>query len=118
MEGLDDDLYHSSHLSFFLIDLKPIDSESFEHFATIVGFNQTETVQDNPLDNLLSKFGGSIPANLEAMTALLEALESLLNLPAFTLGQASNVLNVVDQLVNVTGQIDVQPDSLKSVTNK
>lgn len=52
------------------------------------------------------------------MTALLEALESLLNLPVFTLGQASNVLNVVDQLVNVTGQIDVQPDSLKSVTNK
>ena len=82
----------------------------------IVGFNRTETAEDHLLNNLFANFGGgSIAANLEALTAM---LEGLLVLPTFTLDQATNVLNVVDQLVNVTGQIDAESDSLKLVTNK
>jgi hypothetical protein len=52
------------------------------------------------------------------MTAMTKVLEGLLVLPSFTTEQATNVLNVVDQLVNVTGQIDVENYSLKLVTNK
>ena len=50
--------------------------------------------------------------------AMAAALEGLLVLPSFTTEQAGNVLNVVDQLVNVTGQVEVEDDSLKVVTNK
>ena len=99
-------------------DLKPIDPERFKLFATIVSFNQTEVDQNNALDNLLSKFGGPIAANLEALGAILEALESLLTLPAFTLEQSTMVLNVVDQVVDVTGKVEAEPDSLKTLTNK
>lgn len=97
-------------------DLKPTDPERFKRFATIVNFNQTEADQNNTLD-LLSKFG-PIAANLEALGAILEALESLLTLPAFTLEQSTTVLNVVDQVVDVTGQVEAEPDSLKTLTNK
>ncbi len=56
--------------------------------------------------------------NLDAMTVMTEVLEELLVSPSFTTEQAMNVLNVVDQLVNFTGQIPVENYSLKSVTNK
>jgi len=99
------------------IDIKPVNSTRFEYFATIIGFNQTEA--DELLNNLLSNFEGSIEPNLDAMAAIAAALEGLLVLPSFTTVQATNVLNVVDQLVNVTGQIEVVDDgSLKTVTNK
>ncbi len=52
------------------------------------------------------------------MTVMTEVLEELLVSPSFTTEQAMNVLNVVDQLVNFTGQIPVENYSLKSVTNK
>jgi hypothetical protein len=53
------------------------------------------------------------------MAAITAALEELLVLPSFTTKQAIDVLNVVDQLVNVTGQIEIVDDnSLKTVTNK
>jgi len=99
------------------IDIKPVNSTRFEYFATIIGFNETEA--DELLNNLLSNFEGSIEPNLDAMAAIAAALEGLLVLPSFTTVQATNVLNVVDQLVNVTGKIEVVDDgSLKTVTNK
>jgi hypothetical protein len=49
---------------------------------------------------------------------MVAALERLLVLPSFTTEQAMFVFNIVDQLVNVTGQVDAELDSLKSVTNK
>lgn len=55
------------------------------------------------------------------MAAMAAALEGLLALPSFTTVQAANVLNLVDQLVNVTGQVEVENNddsSLKGVTNK
>jgi hypothetical protein len=112
--------------SFFLfvneefVDLKPVNSTQFDYFAAIVGFNETETEENDLLNNLLANFGGSIEPNLDAMAAMAAALEGLLVLPSFTTGQATNVLNVVDQLVNVTGKVEVvdDDDSLKTVTNK
>jgi hypothetical protein len=99
------------------IDLKPVNSTRFEYFATIIGFNETE--ENDLLNNLLSNFEGSIEANLDVMAAITAALEELLVLPSFTTKQAIDVLNVVDQLVNVTGQIEIVDDnSLKTVTNK
>ena len=78
------------------IDIKPINSTRFEYFAKIAGFNQTKIIEQN----------------LDEMT---EVLEGLLILPSFTTEQAVNVLNVVDQLVNITGKLIVKD---KSVTNK
>jgi hypothetical protein len=95
-----------------------VNSSRFEYFATIIGFNETKTEDNDLLNNLLASFGGSIAPNLDAMAAMTAALEGLLVLPSFTTEQATNVLNVVDQLVNVTGQIEVEDDSLKTVTNK
>jgi hypothetical protein len=90
------------------VDTKPINAERFEHFARIVGFNETEMIEED-------FFEGSSPMNLSAIT---EALEELLIIPSFTTEQARNVFNVVDQLVNATGQIEVKDDSFKSMTNK
>ncbi len=99
------------------VDLKPVNSTRFKYFATIIGFNETE--ENDLLNNLFSNFAGPIAANLDAMAAMAAALEGLLVLPSFTTQQATNVLNVVDQLVNVTGQVEVvDANSLKGVTNK
>jgi hypothetical protein len=107
------------YLYGIFIDLKPVNSTRFQYFATIIGFNETETGEYDLLNNLLSSFEGPIEANLDAMAAMAAALEGLLVLPSFTTKQATNVLNVVDQLVNVTGQIEIVDDnSLKTVTNK
>ncbi len=75
-------------------------------------------IKNELLNNLLSNFEGSIPVNLDAMTTITEALEKLLVLPSFTTEQATNILNIVDQLVNVSGQIQIENYSLKLVTNK
>lgn len=113
-------------ISFFFVDrkknfvdMKPVNSTKFEYFATIVGFNETDP-EDDLLGNLLANFGGPIEPNLDAMAAMAAALEGLLVLPSFTTGQATSVLNVVDQLVDVTGKVEVVDDdsSLKGVTNK
>jgi len=107
------------YLYGIFIDLKPVNSTRFQYFATIIGFNETETGEYDLLNNLLSSFEGPIEANLDAMAAMAAALEGLLVLPSFTTKQATNVLNIVDQLVNVTGQIEIVDDnSLKTVTNK
>lgn len=97
-----------------------MNSSRFEYFATIIGFNETDDQANDLLDKLFSNFEGSIEPNLDAMAAMAAALEGLLILPSFTTKQASNVLNLVDQLVNVTGQIDItdNDNSLKRVTNK
>lgn len=99
--------------------MKPVNSTRFEYFATIIGFNETDPEKDL-LGNLLANFPGSIEPNLDAMAAMTAALEGLLVLPSFTTGQATSVLNVVDQLVDVTGKVEVVDDdsSLKTVTNK
>lgn len=99
--------------------MKPVNSSRFEYFATIIGFNETDPNKDL-LNNLLANFPGTIEPNLDAMAAMAAALEGLLVLPSFTTAQATNVLNVVDLLVNVTGQVEVadEDDSLKTVTNK
>ncbi|CAF1028752.1 unnamed protein product [Adineta steineri] len=99
-------------------DLKPINSTRFEYFATIMGFNETETEENDLLKNLFSNFEGSIEPNLDAMASMTAALEGLLALPSFTTEQANHVLNIVDHLVNITGQIEVEDNSLKVVTNK
>lgn len=99
--------------------MKPVNASRFEYFATIMGFNETDPNNDL-LNNLLANFPGTIEPNLDAMAAMAAALEGLLVLPSFTTAQATNVLNVVDLLVNVTGQVEVpdEDDSLKGVTNK
>ena len=99
--------------------MKPVNTSRFEYFATILGFNETDPNNDL-LNNLLANFPGTIEPNLDAMAAMAAALEGLLVLPSFTTAQATNVLNVVDLLVNVTGQVEVadEDDSLKTVTNK
>lgn len=89
------------------IDNKPINSTRFEYFATIIGFNKTE-------NNLQVTF----PMILNEMAAMTEKLQKLLLLPSFTTEQAVTMLNTVDQLVNITGQLQVKDDSLKSITNK
>jgi hypothetical protein len=100
------------------LDIKPVNETRFEYFATIIGFNETEVEKNDLLNDLFANFEGFIQPNLDAMAAMTAALEGLLVLPSFTTKQATNVLNVVDQLVNVTGQIEVEDDSLKTVTNK
>ena len=104
--------------NIFVLDVKPVNSSRFQYFAAIIGFNETKT--DDLINNLLANFEGNIEPNLDALAAMAAALEGLLVLPSFTTGQASNVLNIVDQLVNVTGQIEIvdDDDSLKTVTNK
>ena len=99
--------------------MKPVNLSRFEYFAKIIGFNETDPEKDL-LKNLLANFPGSIEPSLDAMAAMAEALEGLLVLPSFTTGQATSVLNVVDQLVDVSGKVEVVDDdsSLKTVTNK
>lgn len=102
----------------FHLDVKPVNASQFESFATLMHFNETEPEEPDLLGNLLAGFDGPIAPNLDAMAEMAAALEGLLVLPSFTNKQATNVLNVVDQLVDVTGQIEVEDDSLKKVTNK
>ncbi|UJR31985.1 hypothetical protein I4U23_019458 [Adineta vaga] len=109
-------------------DLKPVNTKRFESFATIVGFNETEVERDEEtqnktegidlVNNLLSSFDGSIAMNLNAVAKMTAGLEGLLALSSFTNKQANNVFNVIDQLIDITGQINVEDDSLKEVTNK
>ena len=105
-----------------VVDTKPVNNTRFDYFATLIGYNESEpeVADENPdlLGNLLANFEGSISPSLDAVAAMAAALEGLLVLPSFTTEQAGNVLNVVDQLVNVTGQVEVEDNSLKVVTNK
>jgi len=78
-------------------------------------FNKTET---DLLNNFLSNFEGPIAPNLDAIASIAASLEDLLVIPSFTIEQATNVLHVVDQLINITGEIEVKDNSLKKVTNK
>jgi hypothetical protein len=78
-------------------------------------FNKTET---DLLNNFLSNFEGLIAPNLNAIASMAAALEDLVIVPSFTIEQATNVLHVVDQLINITGEIEVKDNSLKKVTNK
>lgn len=102
-------------------DTKPVNNTRFDYFATLIGYNESEPAEtdgNDLLGNLLANFDGTISPSLDAVAAMAAALEGLLVLPSFTTEQAGNVLNVVDQLVNVTGQVEVEDDSLKVVTNK
>ena len=104
------------------IDVKPIDTKQFQSFAKIAGFNQTESTDeektDDILKNLVADFNVSIAPNVNAMASMTSALEGLLVLPSFTTKQANDVFDMIDQLVNVSGQVNVADDSLKTVTNK
>ena len=106
------------------LDPKPVNMTRFTSFATVIGFNETkieaevETTEANLLSNLLSNFEGSIEPNLNAMAEMTAALERLLVLPSFTNEQANHIFNIVDQLVDVTEQIDNDNGSLKKITNK
>lgn len=104
-----------------MLDTKPVNTTRFQYFATLIGYNESEPneIDENDLvGNLLANFDGTIAPSLDAVAAMAAALESLLVLPSFTTEQAGTVLNVVDQVVNVTGQVSVEDDSLKVVTNK
>lgn len=100
------------------LDTKPVNLTKFESFAAVTGFNETESAEDDLLNSLFANFNGPIAANLDAMTQMAAALEGLLVLPSFSTGQATTVLNVVDQLVDVTSQVEIEESSLKTVTNK
>ena len=102
------------------LDVKATNNTRLEYFAAIIGFNLTEPEEEeeDPVGNLLANIGGSLQPNVDAVAAMTAALESLLVLPSFTTEQAGNVLGVVDQMVNLTGQIESEDDSLKKVTNK
>ncbi|CAF3674371.1 unnamed protein product [Rotaria sp. Silwood1] len=95
-------------------DIKPFNFTRFESFAKIIDFNKTE-ISDK---NLLFTFKNIISANLNMITVMTEILEDLLNLSSFTMKQTIDILNIFDQLINITGQIEVENDSLKLVTNK
>ena len=102
-----------------MIDTKPVNDTRFESFARVIGFNSSSANQeDDPLSNLFANFNGTIEASLDAMAQMAAALEGLLVLPAFTPNQATSVLNVVDQLVDVTDDVVGEETALKPVTNK
>ncbi|CAF2717253.1 unnamed protein product [Rotaria sp. Silwood2] len=96
-------------------DVKPINKTRFKYFAKIIGFNETE---NDLLNDFLSKIKNFSSINLDSITVMTDALEKLLVLPSFTIEQANNVLNIVDQIVNIAGQIEVENNSLKTITNK
>jgi hypothetical protein len=101
--------------------VKATNHTRLEYFAAIIGFNLTEPEEEEPQDpvgNLLATLGGSLQPNVDAVATMAAALEGLLVLPSFTAEQAGNVFGVVDQMVNLTGQIESEDDSLKKVTNK
>jgi hypothetical protein len=77
-----------------------------------------DTDIEDLVNNLLANFNSSTTASLEAMSSMTATLEGLLALPSFTTKQADHVLNVVDQLINITGQITSEDDSLRTVTNR
>ncbi|CAF4500857.1 unnamed protein product, partial [Rotaria sp. Silwood2] len=95
-------------------DIKPINITRFESFAKIIGFNTTEISNEYLSSNLKSL----IPINLNTITKMTEKLEDLLVLPSFTTKQTIDILNIFDQLINITGQIEIEDCSLKLVTNK
>ena len=101
------------------LDTKPVNLSRLEYFSAMLGFNATEpSADDDLLDDLFGDLGGPITADVGAMARVAAALEGLLVLPSFSNKQATTVFNVVDQLVEVSGQIDIEDKSLKRVTNK
>lgn len=107
------------NLTSRFLDTKPVNETRLKSFATIIGFNTSiEEEKDDPLSNLFSNFNGTIEANVDALAQMAAALEGLLVLSSFTPNQATNVLNVVDQLVDVTGDVVTEENVLKPVTNK
>ncbi|CAF0969318.1 unnamed protein product [Rotaria sordida] len=99
-------------------DLKPINRTQFKYFAKIIGFNETENEENDLLNNFLLNFKDSFVSNLASMAVMTDALEKLLVLPSFTIEQAHNVLNIFNQLINITEQIEIENYSLKIITNK
>jgi hypothetical protein len=94
-----------------------------DFFASLAGFNLTELdshgdEDDSRLEDLLNQYKGLIPTDLNTMAAATTALEGLLTLPSFSKSEATSILNMVDKLVDITGQVDVKEHSLKLVTNK
>ncbi|CAF1435673.1 unnamed protein product [Didymodactylos carnosus] len=96
-------------------DLKPRNLTKFEDYAILTGTNYSQN--EYLLSDLLLNQLGKLTANLDSMNEMTAALESLLTLPSFSTDQATSVLNVVDQMVDITGEVKVD-DSLKFVTNK
>ncbi|CAF4027854.1 unnamed protein product, partial [Rotaria magnacalcarata] len=99
-------------------DLKPINVTQFRSFSKIFGFTIAENDTDYLWDYLLSNFKSSFSPNLESMKLIITVLEKLCILPSFTVEQAINVLNIVDQLINITGKIEDDNVLLRAVTNK
>ncbi|CAF3811545.1 unnamed protein product [Rotaria magnacalcarata] len=91
-------------------DTKSINITRFESFAKINDFTNIE--------DLLTNFENTISLTLETLVTKTQAFEDLLNRDSFTTTQTTNILNMFDQLVNVTGQIKVEDSLYKSVTNK
>ncbi|CAF5207998.1 unnamed protein product, partial [Rotaria magnacalcarata] len=89
---------------------KSINITRFESFAKINDFTNIE--------DLLTNFENTISLTLETLVTKTQAFEDLLNRDSFTTTQTTNILNMFDQLVNVTGQIKVEDSLYKSVTNK
>ena len=94
---------------FHRLDIKPTDPTRFEYFASIIGFNETDPLLQ--LKNLRAH-------DFNSMNIVIHSLEALLSHRSFTTDQAENILNHVDQLVNVSGEINIKQSSLKSITNK
>ena len=103
------------------LDVKATNSTRLEHFASIIGFNLTEPEEEppaDPVENILANIEGALQPDIKAMATMTAALESLLVMPSFTPAQATDVLSVVDQMINITGLIEVGDGSLKLLTNK
>ncbi|CAF3548240.1 unnamed protein product, partial [Rotaria sp. Silwood2] len=94
--------------------LKPIIFATDSKRVILIGFNTTEMSNEYLSSNLKSL----IPINLNTITKMTEKLEDLLVLPSFTTKQTIDILNIFDQLINITGQIEIEDCSLKLVTNK
>ncbi|CAF3687991.1 unnamed protein product [Rotaria sp. Silwood1] len=99
-------------------DLKPINKTRFKYFAKIIGFNETENDENELLNEFLLNFKDYLITDLDSMSVMTAAIEKLLIIPSFTIEQANNILNIINRLVNITGQIEVENDSLKIITNK
>lgn len=98
----------------YILDSKPFQSTQFESYASIIGFNTTETIYEKAFADMKT----TIAPNLDIILDINTALEELLVEDLYRKKEATTILNIIDQLVNVTGQIKVENDSLKSITNK
>lgn len=102
----------------FVLDLKPINSTRFRYFANIVGFQIADNDTDDLWDTLLTDYKNLFALHLQFIQLIAKDIERLLILPSFTIDQSVTILTIINDIINITGQIDVEDHLLKPITNK